>query len=140
MITTTMRRLVPEEFISPLKTLGKYDWLRWTPLDTTPPSTTIELRLPNDPVLLKCPRLIRFLSGLASEQSGDLFAIYVQSKALAEGPKLLCPTTEQCEALEHVDVNISFDDYVRCLACDIDAAAVMRGQDRLAGREPGLVG
>ena len=31
MITTTMRRLVPEEFISPLKMLGKYDWLRWTP-------------------------------------------------------------------------------------------------------------
>jgi hypothetical protein len=113
MITTTMRRLVPEEFISPLKTLGKYDWLRWKPLDTTPPSTQIELRLPNDPALLKCPRLIQFLMNLASVQSGDLFAVYAQSKALAEGPKLLCPTTEQCEALEFVDVNISFADYIQ---------------------------
>jgi len=41
MITTTMRRLVPEEFISPLKVLGKHDWLWWTPEDTTPPSTHI---------------------------------------------------------------------------------------------------
>ena len=36
MITTTMRRLVPEELITPLKLLGKYDWLRWTPINTTP--------------------------------------------------------------------------------------------------------
>jgi DNA modification methylase len=28
----------------------------------------------------------------------------------------------------------------RCIACDIDEAAVIRGQDRLAGKEPGLVG
>jgi DNA modification methylase len=27
-----------------------------------------------------------------------------------------------------------------CIACDIDEAAVMRGQDRLAGKKPGLVG
>ena len=47
MITTTMRRLVPEEFISPLKTLGKHDWLRWKSLDTTPPTTQFELRLPS---------------------------------------------------------------------------------------------
>ena len=50
---------------------------------------------------------------MASVQCGDLFAVYAQSKALAEGPKLLCPTTEQCEALEYVDVNISFADYVQ---------------------------
>ena len=27
----------------------------------------------------------------------------------------------------------------RCIACDIDEAAVIRGQDRLDGKEPGLV-
>jgi hypothetical protein len=113
LITTTMRRLVPDDLITPLKLLGKYDWLRWTPMDTTPPSTRIELRLLNDPALLKCPRLLNFIKCLASEQPGELFALYVQSKALAEGPKLLSPTTEQCVALEHVDVNISFDDYVQ---------------------------
>jgi Transposase DDE domain group 1 len=28
----------------------------------------------------------------------------------------------------------------RCVSCDIDESAVIRGQDRLAGKEPGLVG
>jgi DNA modification methylase len=28
----------------------------------------------------------------------------------------------------------------RCISCDIDEASVIRGQDRLAGKTPGLVG
>jgi hypothetical protein len=113
MITTTMRRLVPDELISPLKILGKYDWLRWTPMDTSPPSTSLEVRFPTDPALLNYLNLLALIRRLLPIQSIVLYELYAQSKALAEGPKLLCPTAEQCEALEHVDVNISFEDYVQ---------------------------
>ena len=114
MITTTMRRLVPDELITPLKILGKYDWLRWTPIDTSPPTTSLEVRFPTDPALLELyPHLIALIHRLLPIDSLLLYELYAQSKAMAEGPKLLCPTTEQCEALEYVDVNISFDDYVQ---------------------------
>jgi hypothetical protein len=113
MITTTMRRLVPDELITPLKILGKYDWLRWTSRETPPLSTSVEVRLPTDPALLKFHQLIPLLRGLVEVQAPHLFELYTYSKALAEGPKLLRPAAEQCEALEHVDVNISFDDYVQ---------------------------
>jgi len=113
MITTTMRRLVPDELITPLKLLGKYDWLRWTPIYTSPPSTRMEVRFPTDPALLEYRRLIALLREGVATQSPELFRLYTYSKALAEGPKLLCPTAEQCEALEYVDVNMSFDDYVQ---------------------------
>ncbi len=113
MITTTMRRLIPDELITPLKLLGKYDWLWWAPRETPPLYTSFEVRYLTDPALLKCYQLIPLLRRLAEAQSPHLFELYTYSKALAEGPKLLRPTAEQCEALEHVDVNISFDDYVQ---------------------------
>ncbi len=51
MITTTMRSIVPDELIAPLKILGKYDWVWWTMTDKSPLSTSVELRLPTDPEL-----------------------------------------------------------------------------------------
>jgi hypothetical protein len=113
MSTTTMRRFVPERLILPLKLLGKYDWLRWTPQDSPPLSTSAEVRFPTDPALLKFHQLIPLLRKLVEVQSPRLFELYTYSKALAEGPKLLRPTADQCEALEYVDVNVSFDDYVQ---------------------------
>ena len=113
MITSTMRRLVPEELITPLTLLGKYDWLRWTPIDSSTPHNSFELRLPSDSLLLKVPHVDRFFRWLQANKSPDLWFLYAVSKALAEGTKLLCPSTEQCQALEHVDVNVSFDDYVQ---------------------------
>ena len=113
MITTTMRSIVPDELIAPLKILGKYDWVRWTMTDKSPPTTSVEMRFPTDPALLNYPHVIAWIRRLLPTQSLLLFELYAQSKALAEGPKLLCPTAEQCEALEHVDVNVSFDDYVQ---------------------------
>ena len=64
MITSTMCRLVPEDLITPLKLLGKYDWLRWTPIDSSPPSNSFELRLPSDSLLLKVPHVDRFFRWL----------------------------------------------------------------------------
>ncbi len=49
MITTTMRRLVSGELITPVKLLGKHEWLRWKPNNTSPPSTRVELNIPTDP-------------------------------------------------------------------------------------------
>lgn len=110
-MTTTMRRLIPSELITPLKLLGRYDWLWWTPLDTSPPATTLELHIPPDPTITSHRGLVARLEHAADEQSVTLFQLYVLSKAMAEGPKLLRPTTEQCLALEQVDLNVSFDDY-----------------------------
>ena len=75
MITTTMRRLVPDELITPLKILGKYDWLRWTPIDTSPPSTSLELRFPPDPALLNYPHLIALIQRLLPIQSLGVFGL-----------------------------------------------------------------
>jgi hypothetical protein len=111
MTTTTMRRLVPSELIAPLKILGQYNWLQLTPADTSPPSTRLEVRIPPGPALAQLRRLIARLELGDDGRSVMLCQLYVLSKALAEGPKLLRPTAEQCEALEHVDVNVSFDDY-----------------------------
>ena len=97
MITTTMRRLVPDTLITPLKMLGKYDWLRWTTSDTIPPSNSFELRLPSDSLLLKVPHVDRFFMWLQANKSPDLWFLYAVSKALAEGTKLLCPSTDQCQ-------------------------------------------
>ena len=108
-----MRSIVPDELIRPLKILGKYDWVRWKMSDKLPLTTSVELKLPADPELLKYPYIIDDIQQLFPRESFLLFELYAKSKALAEGPKLLCPTAEQCEALEHVDVNISFDDYAQ---------------------------
>jgi hypothetical protein len=66
-----MRRLVPEELITPLKLLGKYNWLRWTLADTTPPSIRFHLNVPADPAILKVPALNTLLSGLGTTLSPD---------------------------------------------------------------------
>ena len=100
MITPTMRSIVPDELIAPLKILGKYDWVWWTMTDKSPLSTSVELRFPTDPALLKYPQKIACLYSaiVADPIATRLFELYAQSKALAEGPKLLCPTAERCKA------------------------------------------
>lgn len=106
-----MTHLIPEKFIRPLKVLGKYEWVRWRPVDTIPPSTSIELRIPNDPALEEHTEFLQFLSLRPQKELGRFLELFGQSRLLADGPKVLRPTAEQCEALEHVDVNLSFGDY-----------------------------
>jgi hypothetical protein len=55
--------------------------------------------------------LIALLEQAGDERDVKFFRFYILSKALAGGPKLLRPTTEQCVALEQVGLNVSFDDY-----------------------------
>ena len=90
--------------------------VRLAPVEATRNAAVIHIprsEVAHRPGALKFHQLIPRLRGLVEVQSPHLFELYTYSKALAEGPKLLCPTAEQCEALEHVDVNISFDDYVQ---------------------------
>ena len=67
MITTTMRSIVPDELIAPLKILGKYDWVRWTMTDKSPPTTSVEMRLPTDPATAELPSRHRLDSGIVSD-------------------------------------------------------------------------
>lgn len=109
MTVPTMRSLVPKDLITPLKILGKYEWLKWTPKDTIPPSSTISVNLPDDPALYQHKRFMLFLS--QQFDSLMLYRLFALSKTLAFGPKILCPTHQQCEALQHVDVNVRHDEY-----------------------------
>jgi hypothetical protein len=111
MPTPTMRMLVEKELITPLKLLGRHDWLKWQPAITNPPSTRIQLCVPNDPALLEYPVFLRRLQFLADTEAASLYRLFVLSKTLANGPKVLQPTTGQCEALMNVDVNVSHADY-----------------------------
>jgi len=96
--------------IRPLTELGKHNWIEWWSESTDPPSTGFRTCFPNDPAL-NSSGFINLLESIASQEAGQYFRYYVLSKALADGPKLIRPTEEQCEALEHVDVNVSFEEY-----------------------------
>lgn len=111
MTTPTMRALLPKELITPLKLLGKYDWLTWWPSDTTPPSTSYRTAIPDEPCLREHSLFLQRLRMIGRMEGGALIRMYAYSKTLASGPKLLQPTAEQCEALRHVDVNVSLGEY-----------------------------
>jgi len=110
MSVPTMRQLLPKEMIRPLTELGKHNWIEWWSESTDPRSTGCRTRFPNDPAL-NSSWIINHIESIASQDAGQYFRYYVLSKALADGPKLIRPTEEQCEALEHVDVNVSFEEY-----------------------------
>lgn len=106
MTIPTMRHIVPKELIPALKALGKHDWLEWWPLDTDPPTTESNLKIPDDPAVAEHKAFLVQL-----EFAPNLLELYAYSKTLASGPKLLRPTVEQCEALRYVDVNVSLQEY-----------------------------
>jgi len=111
MPTPTMRMLVEKELITPLKLLGRHDWLKWQPVTTNPQIKKKQLCVPNDPDLLEYPVFLLRLQFLADTEDASLYGLFVLSKTLANGPKVLQPTTGQCEALMNVDVNVSHADY-----------------------------
>ena len=109
MSSVLISHLVSQQDIPVLKALGKYRWVRWHSANTDPPSTAFEIRIP-DAIweLVEFEKQLEAIEGLDPSICLNLFA---KSKLIAEGPKVLRPTTDQCEALEHVDVNLSFDEY-----------------------------
>jgi len=111
MTSPTMRHIVPKEILPALKALGKHDWLEWRPKNTDPPSTELEVKIPDDPAIAEHEAFLFKLQFDWNWKGFDLLRLYAYSKTLALGPKLLRPTVEQCEALQHVDVNVTLQEY-----------------------------
>lgn len=103
--------VVPAELIPVLAWLGKQDWVSYR-MDSTENRTIIDpvFILPTAEIEHLRPRIVNMLDSCSTNQVG-LLSYYTLSKALANGPKVLRPSVEQCRSLEHVDLNISFADY-----------------------------
>ncbi|MCD0459567.1 hypothetical protein [Roseiconus lacunae] len=106
--TPTMHCLVPKELIGPLKKLGRTDWFR---VLTHPEGHRFELDHSVLNTLVDHPAFLQMLAEIYHADSGSLIQLLAYSKLLANGPKIVQPTTEQCEALIHVDLNLKFRDY-----------------------------
>ena len=109
MPTPTLLNLIPKEMIQPLKTLGRHEWLAWTPADCDVPRTEYRLNIPDN--LHVAPLFLNRLRRMEDNNPTPLPRLFAYSKLIASGPKVLRPTAEQCEALEHVDVNLPFSEY-----------------------------
>jgi hypothetical protein len=101
----TFRSLLPDPVIDLFKRIGKYDWLQFIDTDW-------RLTLPTEYQRL----YLRYRQDRYAPWNRDPFDCapvddFVMSKCLSGGPKLLCPTVEQCESLKKVDINIAFKDY-----------------------------
>lgn len=110
MTAPTMRTLLPKTILPALKALGQHDWLTWRPAHTNPPTTEYHLQIPDDPALDVHDAFISLLHRPYNDPL-HLLRLFAYSKTLTLGPKLLRPTTEQCEALRHVDVKVRLDEY-----------------------------
>lgn len=100
-----MAMLVPRELIEPVKALGKVDWLELSP---QPSGIKVTLR----DAIEKLPEVVSTL--LPVFVGGDINALlqlYTLSRVLSDGPKIVQPTVEQCEALAQIDLKLTFGEY-----------------------------
>jgi hypothetical protein len=111
MAAPSLFNILPKDLIEPLKALGRHDWLNWKQSTGDLPRTEFQLRFPDDPLLDPHGRFLEALRQIGRDDAGAVFTMFVHSKLVANGPKVLRPTAEQCEALEHVDVKLSFAEY-----------------------------
>lgn len=104
-----MNQMVNSKIIPQLRKLGRHEWVKWH-LTQNPSIIIPELRLPAEifPGISDGGRQF-FVNDPA--HFGELTVMYVQSKLLAFGPKILCPTSLQCEAMENVYANLTLNDY-----------------------------
>lgn len=107
----SLENLIARDLVESLRILGRYNWLHWRQIASNHPCTHLDLRIPHVPELEDHNDFIALLRTLRQQAPDELWALFVQSKLISDGPKVLRPTAEQCEALEHVDVNVSFDEY-----------------------------
>ncbi|QDU94127.1 hypothetical protein [Lignipirellula cremea] len=110
MTTPTMTYFLPNEWIPPLKVLGRTPWLRILP--ATRAGGGHQMRFSDDlgEILSEHPWFHQVILSMSSAH-GMLLQVLAYSKLLANGPKVVRPTSEQCEALSHVDLNLKFREY-----------------------------
>lgn len=103
--------IVPSDLIPALVWLGRQDWVSYR-MDSTENRTIIDpvVILPTAEVAHLRPTMVQMIDSCSENEVG-LLSYYTLSKALANGPKVLRPSAEQCRSLEHVDLNLSFAEY-----------------------------
>lgn len=105
MNTPTMQSILPRELIGPLKKLGRTEWLE---IVTNADHHTFVVHDSVCDTLADDPD---FLDTLLQADGSLLLQLLAYSKLLANGPKVVQPTCEQCEALAHVDLSLRFCEY-----------------------------
>ena len=99
---------VPAELVPLLTVLGKRDWVDY---DISPDDPQAEQSGVIGLKIWVPPPFTPYFRQLVNSEFLAVFTLFAVSKALAGGPKLLRLTADQCRALEHVNVNVAFDDY-----------------------------
>ncbi len=107
---TTMKDLLPQEWIEPLTHLGR---CRWLTVEAHPNKDCIVTTVNWEQCgpLMNHPLLAAYAEMSLRNNQYEGLEMYAYSQLLAGGSKLIQPTPEQCEALIQVDANISFKDY-----------------------------
>lgn len=106
--TKTVTSLLPKEAIAPLKTLGRTDWLK---IVTEGSNHRFEISDSIFETLNDEPDFLQALLSVSNSEGSLLLQFLAYSRLLADGPKIVQPTAEQCETLAHVDLNLKFRDY-----------------------------
>ena len=99
--------IVPAYLIPALMWLGKQDWLDYG----LGPGKTTRIAVRRIAVPTKDARLFDGVMKILQQPTGSLVRWNAISKAVAFGPKLLCPTSNQCQAMEHTDLNLPVTEY-----------------------------
>ncbi len=108
MRTLSVNDIIEEDLADILKRLGRSEWLTWQDGETERPSTAIEIHIEQSPYITEAERdYLHYCMGSPAQ----MFVWYAKSKWLLDGPKVLRPSVEQCNALRHVDVTIPIADY-----------------------------
>jgi len=100
-------RYVSPEMLVRLRILGKYKWIERTGRTITPDGRGSTFTYP--PVPPEASELVRIYRSVYTLDG--MLDLFVKSRAVAGGLKIVAPSREQCEAMEHTDANIPFSDF-----------------------------
>lgn len=114
-----LQNLVRREAIPSLAWLGKYDWLRLSPIDPLNPDgrrVALKYGFPQFDGRTSLSEYNHLKGMVALCQKSNALTLenvwlWTLSKLFASGPKLFKPTVEQCEAMAEVELDIPFDEY-----------------------------
>jgi len=110
-----IEQLFPREFHPALKFLGGHDWISFETENNQTVVRLLNIKLQPDDYRRYSNEDWESARTIVEDYcSGDSTAtLFTQTvaKAIFDGPKIFCPTTDQCLSLENTEANISFDFY-----------------------------